>query len=491
MRFRSAASLRAAYLATACLWPAAGMAQSLDLSGETLDLAVRAIATKPEAPTIGGEALLKGRFSSLQTMLKLGVETGEKADQVRSVWTPSLVEPRSGRWTSGTLGLGADWAPIPLAKIELSANAQVRTDSDMTSPVWLSAYDQRVRTGRSSARVTASINPLPNVSLSLGGQTSGGDLHKDTASAEASLLQDQSQQMFMTTQWAPVSRLKLEGGVKMESMGVYWKSQGSRTASYSYLEPRLGGSLAAFDGTTLSFFAEGAVSPINTDQFVSFAQAAEDAAAAEFRPGREWRYQLGLQQRLLSDVELRATLTQARLQSVTDLGPVGSAQAPIAIGSGERRQIEAAIAAPLRMSGLPDLSVRLKGSWRDSQVEDPFTGDPRRLSGEIPYDAELTLGPAASGLGLSWGVAARARGPTSVYEMSQITTRGASAGLGGFVTYNPGPVSIRLQLDNVIGGRLTESNALFDGPRQFNNLGARTETRSLDRAVRLQLSRPL
>src|SRR5688572_29811193 len=121
MPVRPAMSFRAACLATAavCLWPAVGAAQSLDLSGETLDLAVRAIATKPEAPTIGGEALLKGRFSSLQTMLKLGVETGEKADQVRSVWTPSLVEPRSGRWTSGTFGLGADWAPIPLAKIEL------------------------------------------------------------------------------------------------------------------------------------------------------------------------------------------------------------------------------------------------------------------------------------------------------------------------------------------------------------------------------------
>ncbi len=480
------------FAAAALACPASGWAASLDLTGDAVDLAVRTTASTPQAPVIGGQASLKGRLGpTLQTTVQIGVEAGEKADLAGGVWTPLSLDMRAGRWSTRSIGLGADWAPTSLAKLELSASDQVRTDSDAASPLWLNAFERRVRTRRSSARVQATIAPLRTVNLQLGGETSGGDLRSDYAPEAASLLQNQAQQMFMAAQWSPLSRLKLEGGGRLETMGVYWKDQGSRAAAYSYLKPRLGGEVTAWGGATLSFVAEGAVTPLNTEQFVSYAQAADEAAGVQFRPGREWRYQLALHQRLFADIDLKTTLTRARLQSVTDLGPVGAAQAPVAIGAGDRSQIDADLAAPLRLAGLPELSLKLKGAWRVSQVEDPFTGAARRLSGEAPYDAELTIGPTATRGAVSWGLAARARGSASIYQMSQVTTQGASAGLGGFLAFTPGAISIRLQLDNLVGGRRTERNAIFDGPRQFNSIAARTETQAFDRAVRLMLSRPL
>jgi hypothetical protein len=207
-----------------------------------------------------------------------------------------------------------------------------------------------------------------------------------------------------------------------------------------------------------------------------------------FAPDQAWRYQASVSQKL-DQAEVSATITQSRLQAVTDYGPTGTGEAPMDIGGGARREVEGVISAPLKLFGLSGTTLRARTSWRDSEVRDPFTGQARRASGETPYDAQLSLTQTASDL--RWGVTAQAVGAARIYQMSQIVTRSANTGLGAFVEYDPGPLKVRLNLDNLVGGDRLEQTTYYAGSRAYGQASGVDYTRTSDRVIGLTLTRPL
>jgi len=481
--------------AVIALVPTAAAAASVEVPGEVIGLAVTTTAAQPDRPTLGGEAVLKANLDTLQTSLQLGVQAGTNVTEERALWSSWTPGARTGWWNSGRAGIGVTWAPLTNAKLDLQASNQLRRELALGDPIWTGSTDRRVQTHHGEARITASITPVAPLSLEFGGEASEHTLKTTTETYAGvgswDVLETQSQKVFTTLRWRPIPKISLEGEGRAESMDVRWAGIGGMDETYAFFRPRLAGTVTPWKGTSLRLGVERAVSPLNSDQFVRFAQAADDTSGLVFAPDQEWRYQATLQQRIAGDIDLSATLTLARLQSVTDLGPVGATQAPMDIGGGERRQLEASLAAPVQLFGLPSVNLKARTAWRDSEVADPFTQASRSISGEARYDAELVVSRAAPGASMDWGLTARATGPTAFYQMSQVTTRSATAGLGGYVAYSPGDLSIRLQLDNVVGGVRTDRDIFFTGSRDVADPDRIEERRSSDRAVRLVLSRPL
>ena len=481
----------------AVAWTAQADAVSLDLRGDSLALAVQATASQPGAPVIGSQAQLNASpLDNFAARVSLGTEAGDKTSGGAGT-SPWIGPSSAGRWSSGKLGLGANWAPTPFIKFDLTADDQIRRDIDRVAASW-NAADQRISTRASGARLAATFLPASSLSLQVEGGALDHRVETDAAPvgqpATADVLRTSAQSLSTTLQWKAAALLSLEGGGRAEAIGVAWAGGGARDDSFSYLEPRLSATLTPWTGGVLRLGLERVVSPLRADQFALFAQAEEQAAASAgpaFAPDREWRYQASVQQRLGDSVDLKATYTRARLESVTDLGPVGTSQAPIAIGPGQRDEVAASLSAPLRILGVPPLTLVASAAWRASQVDDPFTRAPRRLSGEAPYDAQLTLSPQGPGDALRWGVNAKASAAATTYQMGQTSTQSASAGLGGFVEYRPGPIAIQLSLDNVVGGGRTERDVYFTGPRELNLIGRIEESRNTSRALRLSLMKPL
>jgi hypothetical protein len=126
-------------------------------------------------------------------------------------------------------------------------------------------------------------------------------------------------------------------------------------------------------------------------------------------------------------------------------------------------------------------------SLRSSQVQDPFTGQRRVMSGEAPYRARLSLGGALPGPLVSWRLTAQADGPQSVYQMEQVTNLGPTAGLGGALTYGAGPVKVSLEVDNLVGGLRDVTTLSYAGPRVEDSLSSVARRKDDARAVRIAL----
>ena len=475
---------------------AACAATAIDLRSDGIELAVQTTAVRPDAPVIGSQADLSATpIDNLKTELRLGAEAGAKSPD--ETFQPSWIAlPVAGRWKTGHVGLGAHWSPSPLAQLEVTADSQVRHDIDRATSTWAASTDQQVLDRLSAARVAATLLPASPLNLRIGGEALDHSIQ--TASAPLAgqagaydTLRTRTERAFSALQWRPLPMVSLEGGGQLEALGVAWDGSGARAGSFAYVEPRVAGSMTPWDGAVWRLAVERAVSPVRTDQFLSFAQVAAPTAGPSFEPDQEWRYQASLQQHLGEGVDLTAAYTWARLQTVTDLGPVGATQAPMDIGTGQRDQVEAAVTAPLKVPGLPAFTVKARAAVRRSQVADPFTGAARRLSGEAPYDAQLSLGPQAPGAALRWGLNASATGAATTFQMSQTSTQSASAGLGGFVAYNPGPLSIELRLDNAVGGGRTQRDVYFTGSRDLGLIDRIAESRNANRVLRISLSKAL
>jgi hypothetical protein len=209
----------------------------------------------------------------------------------------------------------------------------------------------------------------------------------------------------------------------------------------------------------------------------------------EIQPSREWRYGATLSQKA-GPLDLSASLVQARVQTFAYLAPAGAAGARVGMGEGDRSEVQTRLAAPLPLFGWTPFKLEAQATWRDSAVEDPLTGVLGRLSGERPYDASLSLSHSI-GAGVRWGVTAKASGPQMNLGPTEVANLSSTAGFGGFIQYQTRPVTLRLSLDNLVGGERSERDVVYDGLRDLNVVDHTAALHTVDRGFHISLIRPL
>jgi hypothetical protein len=160
------------------------------------------------------------------------------------------------------------------------------------------------------------------------------------------------------------------------------------------------------------------------------------------------------------------------------------------VGSGDRSEVSGGLAAPVPLLGRAPFRFEAQATWRASAVQDPITGALGRMSGERPYDASLSLSQAV-GAGMRWGVTAQASGSQTNLGPTQTSSLSPTAGLGGFLQYDARPVTVRLSLDNLLGGERDERDVFYSGGRDLGQIDHAGETRTVDRGFHISLIRAL
>jgi hypothetical protein len=300
-------------------------------------------------------------------------------------------------------------------------------------------------------------------------------------------VQTEQREMSAGLAWKPLSAISLEAGGKVQATSLLWAA--GRAAAYADLDPDAKLSVAPWSGGSLQLTLERATSPLSQGQFLGYGQGGPDIAFSEVQPSREWRYGASVAQKA-GPVNLSASLVQARVQTFAYLAPSGALGARVGMGEGDRREVQTRLSAPLPLFGLQPFTLEARATWRDSAVQDPLTGVLGRLSGEQPYDASLSLSHALGASG-RWGVTARASGPQVNLGPTQVANLSPTAGLGGFVQYQTRPVTLRLSLDNLVGGERSERDVVYDGLRDLNVVDHTTALRTVDRGFHISLIRPL
>jgi hypothetical protein len=468
-------------------WAQAGApsGQAIDLEGQGLALNMSLTAPQPDHPQAGGKARLTGQLDQLQTHVELGTETGQPAP------AQGPGADGSGWWNTTSAGVGATWTPLGAARFEIGAQNATRVEFTASDPVFGDAGQHYAQHRTSGASAAATLSPIAPLDLKLGANLST-ELEQTASIAGSGAethdqVQTEQRQMSAAVAWKPLSAVSLEAGGRVQTTSLSWSA--GRAAAFADLDPDARLSLEPWSGGSLQLSLDRNTAPLSQAQFLGYGVGGAEAVLPLVQPSREWRYGAAVTQKA-GPVALSASLVQARVQTFAYVAPSGAFGARVGMGQGDRREIHAGLAAPLPLFGWTPFTLEAGATWRDSLVQDPLTGVLGRLSGERPYDATLSLSHAV-GAGMRWGVTARAAGPQINLGPSEVANLSSTAGLGGFVQYQARPLTLRLSLDNIVGGERAERDTVYTGLRDLNVIDHTSEIRTVDRGIRISLIRPL
>lgn len=473
--------------ASIVLAPTRACAEQVIMQTELAQVAVDAY-TAPA--TIGGRAQVGVTVGPLDASLKAAVERGGSSlGPAADAWA-AVTRPAS--WSGDQVELGAVLAASSGAKLTLEAGDRARQTLNFAGSA-SGDVDQLVTDAARYVRLNAGAQAGPNLDLRMGAEASSTILRSQTVDegAGSTALGTDIRKLFAGLTWRPASKVTVEAGQSMQSLGVAWQGAGLAHARQDFATPAASVTVTPWRSLRWKVAVEQTVAPVNPWQFASYAQIADAGGGPALRPDQGWRYALRIEQSLPKGINLSANLADWRMDSVTELGPVGTGEAPVSVDGAERRRLELHLAAPLEPLGAPGANLSGQLSWQWSQVADPFTGAARALSGQTPFQAQVQIAGAVYGADLSWALTARASGSQSVYQMSQVTTLSPMSGLGGALTYGAGPVRLSLELDNIVGGDRTVTSQQFAGSRADGELTAVSRRKDEARAVRIALRRRL
>ena len=441
------------------------------------------------------DADLKAQFPVLQTSLQFALEANPNLVRTDPL---ALTPPASASRES--LGLNAAWVGSSAARLDLQVAEKL--DQAWAAPALVTPGGHQVDTDDLSARLDLIVTPLKAIDLTVGGGVNQRSI-LDTALAQAAA--PESQRLFATAtqdahaglKWRPVSWLRFDAGGKLEMADAEWRgpsTSGGPTGAglaYAFIEPSVDGAVTLPSKGLLDLSLARAVSPIDAGAFSAYAATEDRASAAHFGPNREWRYRMSLEQRLAM-LKLSAAVTEAHIESATELGPVAAGvQAPVSVTGGERQQLDLNLSAPLAALGLPSLTLTSNGTWRNSRLRDPFTGEMRRASAESPQMARIDLVQSLAGLRARWGLEGQFGGDLDLYQMSQVSHVSVDDSLGGFIEYSPGAFAVRLQVDGLYGGDRQTTDTIYAGSRAAGFIERIDHHVDDGQAVRLVLKKSL
>lgn len=418
----------------------------------------------------GGAANPDG--SGLKSDTSVDIQTAVGDAKLSGTFTtapPSPAQPADQ--TQRKLGLDSTLKGPAGVTVSINASSEIHDtrQNGMLVPAGLSGTS--ATTQQNTASATATVRPLSDVGVTMGVSQSHSITAQNnqpiTGSRQSNTVTADDRQVFASADWnTPVPSVALSAGVKSENMRVSSRGKGDDADQYRYATPNASATAKLWDGAQMKLSSEDAISPVNPYDFAALAQTDPDNPNLRVEPNHEWRNQASLTQSFDNGGTLSATVTQARIESTTELAVTsGGATVPASISGGTRQQFDANLSMPLSGIGLPDTTLSSHATVRQSQIRDPLTGQSRRVSGEVPREAGVKLTHKDDKHHLEWGVTGNLGTGQSFYQPAQITKLRTDGGVGAFITYKPGKYIVSLNANGLLGGTRSQTDTFYNGTR--------------------------
>lgn len=210
-------------------------------------------------------------------------------------------------------------------------------------------------------------------------------------------VEEQRSELFATGTWRLTPVLSAETGLRFETSRLTQSGDSALVKSLSYLKPRLLVTFAASPGDELRLLAEREVGQLDFADFVSAASLTSGTITAgnkDLVPESLWRIELAWEHRV-GPGSIVLTARQERVSDVVDrvavVSPEGIFDSAGNIGSGRRDEVQLDLNLPLDGVGLRGVTIRGSSLLRRSRVDDPLTGESRRISEDLPVEATAEL----------------------------------------------------------------------------------------------------
>jgi len=315
-------------------------------------------------------------------------------------------------------------------------------------------FVRAVTQGRLEAGAEVAVNTLDGES-DLTSDFGGGPMPVEVPNANLRVKENRGE-AFISHAWQINPRWALDSRLAAETSQLSFTGDTEQSVSLTYVKPRVQ-LTRKFGQHQLQMRVFRDVGQLDFTDFVSTASLTDDiinGGNPDLRPQTEWAAQVEGDMRFASDAALRVRVFHHWLDDVVDLVPVGPPGVPIDapgnIGEGTMDGIELSLRLPLA-GVLPGGTLTVGGTWRDTDVVDPLTGEHRRISDFVESELKVELRQDLNVARLAWGLTFQGLTPDYDYRSAEIDSFRELRRLDAFIeTTWIADTKIRLFLQNVL-----------------------------------------
>jgi outer membrane receptor protein involved in Fe transport len=252
-------------------------------------------------------------------------------------------------------------------------------------------------------------------------------------------VQEQRGDAHLIHRWTPNQRWTVETQLAGEVSRLSFTGDTDQSVSLAYLKPSLQVTrgIGTNDQLRLRFHRD--VGQLDFADFVSTPSLSDDIIEGgnpDLRPETSWRLEATADLRFARDGAATLTLFRYWLADTIDLISVGPPDnrfdAPGNIGNGDVWGAQAVLRVPLAPL-IPGGALTLDGTWQDSRVTDPVTGERRRVSNFEASALKADFRHDLPNRKLAWGVTYKDKPALVAYRFNEIDRRRESPTLDLFV----------------------------------------------------------
>ena len=291
-------------------------------------------------------------------------------------------------------------------------------------------------------------------------------------------------EVFATATWLPLRTLSVEAGARYEASTIGSVGDVVLSKTLTFPKPRVLITWSPDTANQVRVRIEREVGQLDFKDFAASAALNLNGVVAgnpNLEPQRDWAFEAAYDRHFWKDGVVSLTARHLILQDVIDRVPVfaasGAFDEPGNIGDGAEDDLVASFSMPLNRFGVSGGTLRGVGTWRFTEVNDPTTGQRRRISGLHPLDAELHFSQDLPRRKMNWGIDVTSNFVERYYRFDEIDSNQAGVFTDVFVEYKPKrDLALRFEFDSAFDYRVTRQ--VFGGPRNlaplsFTDLQAR------------------
>lgn len=303
-------------------------------------------------------------------------------------------------------------------------------------------------------------------------------------------VEERRAEAFGTATWKPWSVLTFEAGLRYEASRVTSEGDVVLEKTLQFAKPRFVATWSPTAASQLRFRVEREVGQLNFGDFVAGSQINTGGGVTtgnpDLDPQQGWVAEVAYEQRFWESGAITLTLRHVELTDAIDRAPevvistcplVGGVpdltspactryDRPGNIGDGTRDQVQLDFTLPLDRIGLKGATLRGFHIWRESEVIDPTTFDPRRITGEHAADWELHFTHDIPRWKLTWGVDVFGGWEETYWRYNRVETVKLRTFVTPYMEWKPRKdLQFLVQLQNFTERDLVREQDFYSGPR--------------------------
>ena len=281
----------------------------------------------------------------------------------------------------------------------------------------ISTFTNESTSGESIGRLVLRYRPAEQWSIEAGGEVAYNFLDSANAFEENGVViplpsasvkvEELRGEGFGRATWRPNPEFTLEFGVRVEVSEISQSGDSDLTKSFVYPKPRIQATWTPWAGHQFRFRFEREVGQLDFGDFVASADidiGQVEGGNPDLEPNQINTFEAFYERRFWGEGVLDFTLQHQQVEDVIDVIPLAGGFDGVGnIGDGTVNFFQVRLTLPMDNLGLPNARLQARGSWAQTEVTDPVTGEERRFQGNQAFGCGVAFNQDLMGGRWSYG----------------------------------------------------------------------------------------